>query len=76
MPITATYTPRLGERLPNGAVIIAARPNQSTNTGWIVLARSDTDYVIWRVSAVDGKAFWGAYFSDDFDEAVKHYRQR
>lgn len=75
MSVDVAYTPVVGERLPNGALIIALRFNHAKDE-WIVLARAYSDYVTWRVSAVDGQAFSGDYYHEDFDGAVASFQER
>jgi hypothetical protein len=71
-----TYVPTVGERLLNGATIVAYREQRNY---WIVLAvregYPDDPYATWAVSAGDGEAFWGHYHND-LVAAIADYHQR
>lgn len=75
---------RPGEKLPNGAFIIASALRAGADPRYhivhIVLAmwlrgRNDCEYVTWAVGP-DGEAYWGRYFGEDVSSAVVDYTER
>lgn len=65
----------LGVRMPNGAIIVAARPTDVD--GWLtILAIKDGEYIVWNLGPED-QLQSGSYFSDEeFDMAVMEYEDR
>lgn len=74
------FTPRPGERLPNGATIVASRRVDLRPPYYIVLAmwlrgRNDCEYVTWACDLA-GECFWGHYYNEDIGAAVADYLGR
>ena len=76
---TPTY--HIGQILPNGALVIAARRMGDTDR-WIVLAIKEggrashlyEPYVTWEANG-DGHTYWGHYYSN-FNAAARDYAGR
>ena len=74
---TATFTARPGEKLPNGAMIVACRREEADPPRYIVLAmwlrgRNDCEYVTWA-SDQEGDCYWGHYHGENIGTAVQDY---
>ena len=71
---------RPGEKLPNGATIVACRRVEANPPYHIMLAmwlrgRNDCEYVTWA-SDLEGECYWGHYHNEDIGDAVVDYLAR
>lgn len=70
---------RVGDLLPNGAMILALRPRPGTRNRnlWMVLAYASESvhpYVTWTME-IDGTTFWGNYY-EEIEDAVDDFMLR
>ncbi len=67
---------QIGQKLPNGAIVLATRPASGNYD--LVLAfhpGSDDPFITWKVQPETGEAHWGTY-RNDIVEAVQDYQER
>ena len=75
------YPVAIGEKLPNGAVLVAMRPSRADPGSWVVLARREAvtldQWVTWRSSMRGSQlaTYWGRYRNHQ-DDAERGFQDR